>query len=127
MFTVCSKGSVKGTLEMVAFPRNDVILMTLFTVCSRGSVKATLEVVASPEVSLQDVQRKLNTLPSNQVRFEGQLRLFANASSLVTHGGCHVLPSVSIVSSNCRVNNDELVSWCFKPSQPQRITSGLEQ
>ena len=22
-------------------------------------------------------------------------------------------------------DNGELVSWCFKPSQPQRITSGL--
>ena len=31
----------------------------------------------------------------------------------------------SLVHCHLTDGNDELVSWCFEPSQPQRITSGL--
>ena len=75
--------------------RGDVIPMTMFVVCRSGSVKVTVEVVGSPEVSRQDVQRKLSRLTSQQVRFDGMMRLFARAE-LVVHGGCHLLPSRSI-------------------------------
>ena len=81
--------------------RGDVIPVTMFVVCRSGSVKVTVEVVGSPEVSRQDVQRKLSRLTSQQVRFDGMMRLFARAE-LVVHGGCHVVPSRSVVRFSSR-------------------------
>ena len=73
----------------------------MFVVCRSGSVKVTVEVVGSPEVSGQDVQRKLSRLTSQQVRFDGMMRLFAR-TELVLHGGCHVVPSRSVVRFSSR-------------------------
>ena len=57
--------------------------------------------------------------------------LYSAPSSGRTRGSRLISTSLSLlllkICSDCEIKIFFLVSWCFKPSQPQRITSGLKE